>query len=171
VKDALKNKGGIRMQLVDLLSGTARDEYARGMRMSPEDIKLNGLVDFLVTIASYLMTEEVSKASGHGTFAVYEDNRLKVVLDTYVPNLKVFVNTGLKREKWACVLAREYTGLTHVYRPGLWEQYVQNWLFPKAQVAEERASRERREKKQEQKKINFSPVADEELFVDVDVCH
>lgn len=79
-----------------------------------------------INIAVYLKTAYQGKK--HGGYDIYEDDKVRIIYDTYYPNVDVYVKTpdGAKH----LVLCRSGHGYNQEYHPGDWEMYLQRTLLP-----------------------------------------
>lgn len=97
----------------------------------------------------------------HGGIAEYSDERLTILLDTYVPNTFVLLRDGGSDQVWGregtCVLKFQSGGRFELFRPGQWIDYVLS-LRGKAE-----AKVRNREVEAEVLK-RFAPVDDSDLF-------
>lgn len=116
--------------------------------------------DAVVTVCEYLYTESVGKS--HGCYHIYEDEKIVVRLDTYVPNIAVFVKFR-DGEKQA-VLLSNYSGDVSCYKPGAWEKYLQDVLWPKAQLMETLERQQRADGEAMYRRVNFDPIDDDAIF-------
>lgn len=115
----------------------------------------------LIKIAKFLMTEQEGK--NHGSYLVYkEEGKIKIMYDTYYPNVNVYVWTEGKR-----ALAALFSGHGHTqeYHPGAWEKYVSDELYPKALEAEEKYNERMEQRKQQQRSVKFGALNDKATFV------
>ena len=109
-------------------------------------------------IAQNLTTRTEGKK--HGSYMIYEDDKIQIAYDTYYPNLDVYIKTP---EKKTLVLLRSGHGHNQEYHPGAWEQYVLS-LVPKALEAKQKAESEALERKRAEEKKAFGPVDDAAIF-------
>ena len=119
-----------------------------------------GVARMAVDIANYLTTRTSTKK--HGGYNYYEDDRIHISLDTYVPNITVTITPGVT------VFSAAYHNwaIPDTFRPGAWIDHV-------AALAEQAAlvKRKRREEQERQERehqiVHFAPVDDAALFSDV----
>jgi len=112
----------------------------------------------LITIAKYLTDQYESKK--HGGYEVYEDDKIKIMYDTYYPNVQVNVKIDDKS-----TLAAIYSGHGHTqeFHGGAWEKYVSDTLYPAALIAKEKylelqEQRKNKEIKKKSARLNDSLV-------------
>lgn len=112
----------------------------------------------LILIATYLTDQYESKK--HGGYEVYEDDKIKIMYDTYYPNVCVYVKIDSKKD-----LAAIYSGHGHIqeYHPGHWEKYVSDKLYPAALLAKDeylkaKELKKRRDLEKKQSRLNDAHV-------------
>ncbi len=116
----------------------------------------------LITIARYLMTEYREKEIGY--CKIYQDNRIAIHYDTYRPcNVNVYV---LIDNKWQHVLYLHHNECENAqkYRPGTWEKYVTDILYPKAVEAQKAAGVKTQQEEDADFNKRFDPIDDKEIF-------
>lgn len=117
------------------------------------------LLDACALVATYLKTRYVGKS--YGGYDIYEDEKISIDVDTYVPNIGVSINVD---GNWQIVLSYNYGGFAQVYRPGKWEHYVQVVLLPEAQKRQQEEERAQNEARQKEHNKKFSPIDDSSTF-------
>lgn len=113
------------------------------------------LIATICMVCTYMRTSYSSKK--HGGYNIYEDEKIKMGLDTYVSNISVHVETGGKN---VMVLLHSYAGYNQVYHPGEWENYILS-LRPAAELCSRADKEELERKKQEEHDSKFAPAGEE----------
>ncbi len=116
-------------------------------------------------VARYLKTKHRTKK--HGGYDIYEDEKIRVTLDTYVSNVDVLVNLN---EQWTTVFAAGYSSWGHpqIFRPGVWVEHLVETLLPRAK--EMKANQERVVAAQEaaRSQERYGPIDDAAVFDNTD---
>lgn len=81
-----------------------------------------GVIKTIRLLCDYMKTKYVSKK--HGGYNIFEDDKVRLCLDTYVWNIDVYVKKPNGEE--VLVLSRSYAGYNQVYHPGKWEDHIMN---------------------------------------------
>lgn len=115
-------------------------------------------IDVAYLVAKNMTTRTEYKK--HGSYLIYEDDKVQISYDTYYPNLDVSIRMD---DKWKLVLMRNGHGFNQEYHPGAWEEYIKS-LAPKAIEAKERKERERLERERKEREAKFAPVDDSKIF-------
>jgi hypothetical protein len=113
--------------------------------------------------AAYLIARNLTtrtQGKKHGSYLIYEDDKIQIAYDTYYPNLDIYIKTP---EKKVLVMLRSGHGYNQEYHPGAWEQYVAS-LIPKALDAKQKAESEEIERKRAEERKSFGPVDDAAIF-------
>ena len=112
-------------------------------------------------VAAHLKTRYISKK--HGGYDIYEDDRIVVSLDTYVPNVSVQVITP--QGERIPVLQASYSSWSNpqVFKEGRWLGYLKK-LHRKAREAERVKIQERDRKEAEESERRYGPVDDAAIF-------
>ena len=113
----------------------------------------------LIQIASYLTTSE--KYKGHGYWLTYEDDKIKIMYDTYYPNVTVYIKTNGENK---LVLLHSGHGIDHEYHPGFWEKYADEVLLPKAVTKRGIRELKRKEQQDAERLAKFGPANDMAIF-------
>lgn len=116
-------------------------------------------VNYLILIASYLKNNQIYKK--HGYWYIYEDDKIKIMYDTYYPNVDVYLKINGEEK---LVLLRSGHGIVQQYHPGAWEKYCENVLLPKAIEAKKVAEAEREAREKKEKESRFAPIDDSKIF-------
>ena len=82
--------------------------------MNENDIRHNAIL-----VTQELRTDYIAKK--HGGYDIYQDDRLRIVVDTYVPNIGICL---VDRGQRVCVFSTAYHSAPTIYRPGHWEEYL-----------------------------------------------
>ena len=106
-------------------------------------------------IAQYLTTRWQSKR--HGSYAIYEDDKLSIWLDTYHPTVWVRLATGV------LVLEREGSGSLVAFHPGHWLDYLEP-LAERAAAAAQEEDEYWQRKRAAIRQARSQPVNDAALF-------
>ena len=117
------------------------------------------MIPKLISIASHLTTE--SKYKGHGYWLTYEDDKIRIMYDTYYPNIDVWVKID-GAEKM--VLNHSGHGYNEEYHPGAWEKYISEVLYPKAVEARRIKDEEIKERAELQRIEKFGSIDDSKVF-------
>lgn len=84
-------------------------------------IELNKtLISTIHLLCDYMTTRHQSKK--HGGYNIYEDDKVYISLDTYVPNITVYVK--LSGNTKSRVLSIGHAGTIQEYHSGKWEEYI-----------------------------------------------
>ncbi len=112
-------------------------------------------------VATHLRTRHTPKK--HGGYDVYEDEKIRIMLDTYVPNIDVQIFPP--GENPVTVFAASYTRWSNpeVFRTGEWMKYLEE-LLPKAIAERDRKEDERQEKERLERERRYGPVDDAIIF-------
>lgn len=86
----------------------------------------------IVKVCECLQTAYRSKK--HGGYSIYEDDRVYLCLDTYVPNVDMDVKLPNGRKER--VFSRSYCGYQTTYHTGKWEIYLDS-LYERALMIEQ----------------------------------
>lgn len=116
-------------------------------------------INKLIEIAGYLTTEK--KYKGHGYWEIYENDKIKIMYDTYYPNVSVYIKIDGKEE---LVLLHSGHGITQEYHSGAWENYCENILFPRATRAKQLYILKENEKLEKEKFKKFCSIDDSKVF-------
>ena len=111
-------------------------------------------------VARFLTTKHESKK--HGGYDIYEDEKIRIACDTYVPNVHVNVNID---GNWT--LAMLYNGAhghMQEIHSGAWEGYVLKNLLPKALQAEKEAIERREKREAEERAKRNARLNDSHIF-------
>lgn len=119
---------------------------------------MHNLINNLYNITNYFNTRTQYK--GHGYYYIYEDDKIEISYDTYVPNYSVYVKFD-KDKKLVLSRSRDYN---QEYHPGAWEKYVIDILGPKATQARINYELKQKEKKEKEKQEKFGPINDSAIF-------
>ena len=113
----------------------------------------------LTTIAKYLTDQHESKK--HGGYEVYEDDKIKILYDTYYPNVNVYVKIDGKQHLAALFSG---AGITQEYHSGAWEQYVHDKLYPAALIKKAEWDKAQTERKKVAEQAKNAPLNDAHIF-------
>lgn len=94
----------------------------------------------------------------HGGFNIYEDDKVRLILDTYVSNVDAYVK--LPNDNFERVFSCAYTGGSVTYHKGKWENYLDE-LYKKAEEAEANIKREYEEKRHREEDTIKAPCSSE----------
>lgn len=111
------------------------------------------------TIARYLTTSTSSKK--HGGYLIYEDDKIKIVLDTYVPNTDIYVKDGEHQIK-VCTYNGAH-GYNQEYHSGAWEEYVTS-IYPLALEAQQKKEAEDDAREEARRRRLTDPADDAHIF-------
>ena len=122
--------------------------------------RLQDIVGTAMSMANLLTTKFTPKK--HGGFNVYQDDRLIVALDTFVPNLSIRLITPQGKKT---VYTASYHSLTRpdIHRPGHWEDYILSFKPRLEAVREEKGQKSERQAREENQR-RFAPVDDRAIF-------
>lgn len=123
------------------------------------------LLDACALVAKYTRTKYLGKS--HGGYDIFQNEKIEICLDTYVPNIRVDLsipNADGERQD-LCVLFWNYGGFAQVYKPGHWEEYIAKQLLPEALKAKRVADEEIVARAAAERERDFGPVDDAVLFV------
>ena len=99
------------------------------------------------------------KSKKHGGYHIYEDDKIRMDSDTYVPNIDVYVKTP-DGKKTLVLLHSGCSGLDQEYHSGKWEEYVET-LMPKATEASKKHEKKRLLKESKELNLKFCSADDE----------
>lgn len=125
--------------------------------MTDESLSLPRVIS---DICTYIPTK--SQYKGHGYLEWYEDDKVRLVLDTYVPNMGVEV---MGKVGWIGVFGKAYHSRPHRYRPGKWEDYLRETLWPLAEAKRLEVKAEIDRRGREEQRQRYAPVDDAATFV------
>lgn len=116
-----------------------------------------------IFIADYLKTSYSAKK--HGGYNIYEDDRIRISRDTFVPNISVNIKIDGEQQT---VYSAGYTNHRNpdVFHRGLWIGYMMG-LLPAARDAKQKKEDEVQARKEAQREKNFTPIDDRAIFEDV----
>jgi hypothetical protein len=117
------------------------------------------MIEKLILIVQYLTTDR--KYKGHGYWLTYEDDKIKIMFDTYYPNASVYVKLDGKEQ---LVLLHSGHGYNQEYHPGNWEKYVDEILYLKAVEARNIYDLEQREREELDNLNKFGAIDDSKVF-------
>lgn len=103
-------------------------------------------------LCRYCTTRTSSKR--HGGYLYFEDDKILIGLDTYVPNLNIYVKTDSGKQ---LVLMRPYHGHLQSYHPGKWENYIIS-LRELSLEGKEKYDRRQAELRAEEQKRKYGPA-------------
>ena len=116
------------------------------------------LLDTAAIIATYLKTRYAGKS--YGGYNIYEDDKVIVDVDTYVPNVAVRVKRGDTDE---LVLHFNYNGFAQTFKPGKWQASLEA-LRPLAEEKYRAAQLEHETEMQRLQERDFGPIDDSDVF-------
>ena len=116
-------------------------------------------------VANNLTTQYWKKK--HGGYNIYEDDRIRICLDTYSPNVDVSIPAGEDRE-WTPVFCagQHSTHSPQIFRPGRWIEYLARLHERALWVRTEREARREQEQAEEQTR-RYAPVNDAMIYADI----
>ncbi len=117
-----------------------------------------------IKVANLLTTRHTTKK--HGGYNIYQDERISITLDTYVPNLDIRI-IG-ENGKPVTVFGTPYHSLSkpNIFRPGRWTQHLEG-LYRKALEVEREQDTRKEQEKAENLKRRYGPVDDAKIFADI----
>ncbi len=113
----------------------------------------------LINIATYLETSR--KYKGHGSWLIYEDDKIIIKYDTYYPNVDVYVKIGGETK---LVYLGSGHGNIQEYHPGAWEKYVDEVLTPRVREARQLKEANDSEQRIKEHLKLFAPIDDSAVF-------
>jgi len=124
--------------------------------VKPEDVAGAASV-----VARYLQTRYVSKK--HGGYDIYEDDRLAIWLDTYVPNISIRL---LMNGEKVMVFSASYHSYRRpsIFHPGAWCDYLLGPLLTQAREARARLEAKQQARRDAETVARYAPIADAHLF-------
>lgn len=114
----------------------------------------------LIKIAMYLNTRCQNK--GHGSWLIYEDDKIRIMYDTYFPN--VDVSLKIDGDTYYGVYSSSGHGIVDKYKPGKWEFYCNEILLPKAIEVENLQIEDRKRREEQERLEKFGPIDDSKIF-------
>ena len=119
-----------------------------------------GIARMASQVATHLRTNYVSKK--HGGYNIYEDDKIHINLDTYVPNLDIQVITP---EGKTTVFSAAYHSWRRpsIFRRGQWIQYLMGF-GEQVEQAKQEAEQKRRTEKQRDTDKRYGPIEDQAIF-------
>ncbi len=152
----------MKVKFFQLLNGQGSSSFKirgeEGMPLPSEE-----LFNQLVTVVTNLRTRYEMK--GYGSYDFYEDDKISIRLDTYVPNLVVWLKMPNDKD---CVFSSDYAGNVRIYHHGVWEKYVAK-LGEKALLAEKLVDLNREEERRRQIENDFAEIDDMVIFDEDDL--
>jgi len=119
------------------------------------------LLDACAAIATYCRTDYVGKS--YGGYDIFQDEKVKIALDTYVPNISVYIK-GLDGERATLVLFWNYGGFAQDFRRGKWIDYIMETLLPRALEEKRKSDEAEASRREAEYQRRFGPIDDEVLF-------
>ena len=120
-----------------------------------------GITQTAANAARHLTTRTASKK--HGGYQIYEDGKVVICLDTYVPNLDIQV-IGPDGERITVFSAAYHSWHNpSIHRPGAWVQHILD-LQPKIQEVKDRKEREDQARQDENARRRYGPIDDSATF-------
>ena len=117
------------------------------------------MINQLIAIAIYLITSYQSKK--HGGWNIYEDEKIKIMYDTYYPNVSTYVKIDGKEN---LVISHSGHGITQEYHQGNWEKYISDVLYPKAIEAKRLSDIAEKQREEEKRQKLFGLIDDSKVF-------
>ena len=111
-------------------------------------------------VAREMHTETTEKK--HGGYLIYDDGKLVISLDTYVPNINVSI---IREEQPISVFSAGHRSWDRprAFHPGRWIDHLEKLSERARTVAEEREETKKKRFQMEQE-ARFTPVDDSDLF-------
>ena len=129
----------------------------QGKEYTRDTIRANAII-----VGRELRTEWRGKK--HGGYNIYEDDKIVVSVDTYVPNIDISIKRGGK--KLEEVYDADYFGRIYTFHPGRWQDYLAEIAHKALETVRERMEKGRAARQAEQEK-RFGPIDDSDLFPEV----
>ena len=114
-----------------------------------------------------LITEHRKKK--HIGYKLYEDDRIRIGLDTYAPNEEIDIKIPAGEDrKWTTVFSTTRHSLDNpnIFRPGRWTDYLAQ-LYPRALEVQAKQQAEIGRKKAEDRARRYEPVDDAAIYADI----
>ena len=107
----------------------------------PQEVDPAKVAGMAAKVAEHLQTHYQDKKQGG--YSIYQDERLSIFLDTYVPNISVCLffpegDRGVKATSLVFTAAHHSWGRPEVYKPGQWIGYLQQLAERAEEVKRER---------------------------------
>ena len=112
-------------------------------------------------VATHLRTAHEQKK--HGGYDVYQDDKLRISLDTYVPNLWITVISPDGELRPVFSASHFSWHRPSIFRPGRWTQYLLD-LAQAAATKREELNQQRQAREEENRLTHFGPIDDQEIF-------
>ena len=110
-------------------------------------------------IANTLRTSYAVKK--HGGYNIYEDDRIHISLDTYVPNVDIAIRLN---GTWTTVFAAASGNTPSIFKPGLWVEYLHG-LQPQCESIKTQKEANRAAATAAEHDRCYGPVDDTALFL------
>ena len=100
-------------------------------------------------------------------YNIYEDDRIRICLDTYVPNTAIKIPAGEDRE-WTTVFSASHDSPDNpnIFRLGRWTRYLEQ-LYQRALEVQGKQEAERERKQNEDRARRYEPVDDAAVYPDI----
>ena len=111
-------------------------------------------------VAREMHTQTTKKK--HGGYQIYDDGKLVISLDTYVPNINVSI---IREEQPISVFSAGHRSWDRpgVFHPGRWIDHLEK-LSERASTAAAEREETKRKRSQMEQEARFTPVDDSDLF-------
>ena len=105
-------------------------------------------------------SEHKKRGKKHGSYKIYEDDKIYISYDTYYPNLQVYIKVGDDRK-----MVAKFSGHGHTveYHKGKWEEYAMS-LLQAALARKQQKALEAQKAKREREEKRWSSVDDSAVF-------
>ena len=117
------------------------------------------ILDATAAVCTYTKTRYEAKS--HGGYDVYEDDKIRVELDTYVPNVNISISLN---GEWQSVFSAGYGGSVGNFNRGAWVEYLLRVLLPRAEEVEAETIAQRESDMRQHEYERTAPIADSAVF-------
>ena len=138
---------------------TQQNQQQQTQALGPDPARVARMA---IQVAQEMHNHTVSKK--HGEYQIFEDGKIQICLDTWVPNIEVDVVQGDKR---ITVFSAAYHSLLRPtqFHPGKWMEHLEKLNSQADQIRQEKeAARDERNRREEA--ARFAPIDDSGIFGD-----
>ena len=142
-------------------------ENANNQRNPMSPTRARTIASQAAAVVYNLITEHRKKK--HIGYKLYEDDRIRIGLDTYAPNEEIDIKIPAGADgKWTTVFSttRHSPDNPNIFRPGRWTDYLAQ-LYPRALEVQTKRQAEIGRKQAEDRARRYEPVDDAAVYTDI----
>ena len=139
-----------------------QQEQRRGRMTQETEYRPEQIAQMAALVAREMTTTTQSKK--HGEYLIYQDGKLQIQLDSYVPNLGIRVMRGDDAESVYSAAYHNHRNPER-FRPGLWMNHLAK-LHEQASEMREQKAADRESREQAERETRFGPIDDSDVFTD-----